>query len=86
MWEIRKTIAVEGSLGNLRDVLLSQGYQIVDLNKQKMDEVSAVVITGMDKDFMDMQDIKTNVPVINAEGRADEDIVQDLNERFKRVE
>lgn len=82
---MERVIAVDENLKGLKEALASQGYDIVDLTEEEMKRADAVVITGMDQNMMGMEDIKTKVPVINAQGKSSEDIVKDINEYFKRV-
>ncbi|HHX94457.1 MAG TPA: YkuS family protein [Clostridia bacterium] len=82
---MERVIAVDEDLKGLKEALASQGYDIVGLDKEEMKRADAVVITGMDKNMMMMEDIKTKVPVISAEGKTSEEIVKDINNFFKTV-
>jgi len=63
-----KTIAVEENLTSIGYYLMEKGYKVesikfgsefgADINKY-----DALVVTGMNKDFLGMQDTVTNVPV-----------------------
>jgi len=74
-----KKIALEEGLSDIKEILQENGYQVLDMNG--VNEASAVIITGMDENAMNMQDITTEVPVINAEGKSAEEILMDLKQR-----
>ena len=73
-----KTIAVEDTLGNVKDYLEKSGYKVVKFTGQE--DADAYVISGMDDDIMGMQDVMTEVPVIDADGKTPEEIVSSLRE------
>lgn len=72
-------IAVEKSLSRLFDTLETQGYEVVELNKQNVDGVDAIVVSGADINLMNMQDTLTDVPIINATGKTADEILDELN-------
>lgn len=71
-------IAVEKNLSNLFEVLETGGYEVVSLDNADMDNVDAIVVSGADINLMNMQDVVTNVPVINAAGKTPSDILEEL--------
>lgn len=71
-------IAIEPNLGNLFEVLETEGYEVVSLDNADMDTVDAIVLSGADNNLMNMQDVVTSVPVINAAGKTAEDILEEL--------
>lgn len=71
-------IAVEPNLSNLFEVLETEGYEVVSLDNADMDTVDAIVLSGADNNLMNMQDVVTSVPVINAAGKTTEDILEEL--------
>lgn len=71
-------IAVEQNLTSLTDRLELEGYEVVNLDAADLATVDAVVISGADNNLMNMQDIVTDVPVINASGKTAEDILNEL--------
>ncbi len=73
-----KTIAVEDTLGNVRDYLEKSGYKVVKFTGQE--DADAYVISGMDDDVMDIQDIMTEAPVIDADGKTPEEVLSSLRE------
>lgn len=72
-------IAVEKSLSRLFDTLETQGYEVVELDKQNVEGVDAIVVSGADINLMNMQDTLTDVPVINATGKTADEILDELN-------
>lgn len=72
-------IAVEKNLSNLFEVLETEGYEVVPLDSADMDIVDAIVVSGADINLMNMQDIVTAVPVINAAGKSPDDILEELD-------
>lgn len=80
-----KIVAVNEELKGLKEALASQGYDVVGLEKGDVDKADAVVITGMEQNLMGMEDTKSRVPVINAAGKTDEEIVRRINEFFDKV-
>ena len=78
-----KTIAVENSLTGVRDLLEKNGYAVVDLSRQK--DADAIVVTGLDNNVLNMQDITTGAPVIDAAGKTPEEILAGLRIRSSVV-
>lgn len=77
-------IAVEGSLKNITQELQEDGYEVVRLNETNMGNVDAVVITGEDNNTMNMSDIKTKAPVINARGLTADQVSLEVKKRIKK--
>lgn len=71
-------IAVEKQLSNLLEILETEGYEVVNLDDTDLDTVDAIVVSGVDNNLMNMQDVVANVPVINASGKTVDDIVKEL--------
>jgi hypothetical protein len=75
---VAKKIAVEENLTGLRELLRKQGYTVV--NPGGDENVLAVVVTGLDNNTMNMQDITTKVPVIDAAGKTPDQILARIRE------
>ncbi|RKO65525.1 YkuS family protein [Desulfofundulus salinus] len=73
-----KKIAVEENLTGLRELLREQGYTVV--NPGNSENVLAIVVTGLDNNTMNMQDITTKVPVIDAAGKTPDQILSRIKE------
>jgi len=80
-----KIVAVDEDLKGLREAIASQGYEVVSLNERDIDKADAVVVSGIEDDLMNIQDIKTKAPVINAVGKTSEEIVKGLQDLFRQV-
>jgi hypothetical protein len=73
-----KKVAVESNLTNVDQALQSGGFQTVGLEDSSLNDVSAIVVSGQDKNFLGMQDTSRKIPVINAEGLSAEDVVHQV--------
>lgn len=71
-------IAVEKTLSNVVDVLETEGYDVVSLESADFEIVDAIVVSGADINLMNMQDVATTVPVINASGKTANEILVEL--------
>ncbi|MCL6548217.1 MAG: YkuS family protein [Alicyclobacillus sp.] len=78
------TVAVEQGLQPVKEYLEQQGCRCVEMNGNETGAsalgASVMVITGGDKNFMGMQDIQSDIPVVSAEGLTPEEVYQ----RIKR--
>lgn len=83
---MNKTVALEGGLSNIRQALEGKGYRVIDLDTGNLEQASAVIISGGDRNFMNRQDISTRAPVINAEGQSADEVIQTLENRLRLVE
>ncbi|MGE5543165.1 MAG: YkuS family protein, partial [Bacillota bacterium] len=54
---------MEDELSNVAALLERAGYGVVGMDDPRWKEADAVVIKGMDRDFMDVQDVSTRAPV-----------------------
>lgn len=71
-------IGLEETLSNLAEVLETEGYEVVILNDSNMSSVDAIILGGADINLMNMQDVVTDVPVINATGKTFNEIIKEL--------
>lgn len=78
-----QTIAVERGLDNVRSFLESQGYQCIALKNEdsQVQGAAVIVISGGDKNMMGMQDTRTEVPVVSAEGLSPDQV----HDRIKQI-
>lgn len=70
------TVAVENDLQNVKQALKSQGYKTVDMNQSV--NASCIVVSGMDQNFMGMEEVQNNVPVVIAKGKSAQEVVSDV--------
>ncbi len=71
-------IAVEKTLSTIAEALEGEGYDVVPLEEGKLDEVDAIVVSGMDVNLLNMQDVMAEVPVINASGKSVNEILEEI--------
>jgi len=77
---MERTIAVEEGLTTLKNLLEKKGYQVVGLKTNL--PVDAAVVTGMDNNLMNQQNLVYEVPVINAAGRGAGAVVAELESKL----
>ncbi len=84
-------IAIEPNLTPIKDYLSNRGYDVesINLDKQTADKADrghydAYVVTGLNTNFMGIQDRETDALVIDAEGMTPEQIYKHLESRFKQ--
>lgn len=80
---MQRIIAVEENLTNVNQALRSAGFETVSLDENsKSANLGAIVVSGQDQNFMGMHDISTKVPVISAEGRSAQEVVDLVRNRM----
>jgi len=77
-------IAVEPNLTPIKDYLRGKGYRVesIDLNEKSpkyLNSFDAIVVTGLNTDFLGAEDTKTKAMVINADGLSPEDVASRLS-------
>ncbi len=77
---MKKIIAVEEGLSQIRSVLEEEGYVVVKPGTSN--RIDATVITGMDENIMGMQDISDKSVVIDASGKTADQVLNDLKQRL----
>lgn len=81
-------VAVEDGLTPVADALKAQGYQVSNIalgntfGGQGLQNVDAVVVSGMHENLLGMHDIQTKAPVINAEGMSADQVLSELRTRL----
>ncbi|GAW93661.1 YkuS family protein [Calderihabitans maritimus] len=73
-----RVVGVEEGLENVRQALEAAGFKTVTLGQGKGEEITAAVISGTDRDLMEMEDIKLAVPVIDARGKSAEEVLENV--------
>lgn len=76
---MKKTVAVEDSLSPINRTLEREGFQVTRIGDNNAD---AVIVNGLDDNFMGMEDLSFNIPVINAQGKTAEQIVEELRSKL----
>ncbi|MEN6314089.1 MAG: YkuS family protein [Clostridiaceae bacterium] len=84
---MNKTIAVERNLTPVIEYLSEKGYKVegIDLGSEyskNIDKYDAIVVTGMNKDFLGVQDIVSKIPVIEAKGLSAEQVYSQISGRI----
>lgn len=77
---MEKTVAVEEGLTSLKNLLLQKGYHVVGLKASL--PVDAAVVTGMDNNLMNQQNLVYEVPVIDATGLTAAEVVSELERKL----
>ena len=77
---MERTIAVEEGLTSLKNLLEEKGFQVVGLKTSL--PVDAAVVTGMDNNLMNQQNLVYEVPVVNASGRSASEVVAELERKL----
>lgn len=81
-----KKVGIEKTLSNVRRYLESRDCSIELLeshNKESraaLDKLDAIVVTGADSNFMGMEDVVTATRVINAQGKTEDEIYNEIVE------
>lgn len=80
-------IAVEPNLTPVKDYLTQKGYTVesVSFDQQpanKLQGYDALVVTGLNSDFLGMNDTETKTFVLNADGMTPEQVEQKLQSRL----
>ena len=77
---MERRIAVEDGLSPIKEYLQQKGYKVV--NMQAIEGADAAVISGGDKNFMNMQNVVIETPVISAQGLSPEDVLKQLESKW----
>ncbi|WP_078060823.1 YkuS family protein [Desulfotomaculum copahuensis] len=73
-----KKIAVEDGLAAVRDLLLENGYQVT--GPAGAGTADAIVVTGLDNNMMNRQDIASRAVVIEASGKTPREVLSRIQE------
>lgn len=76
-------VCVEDNLGNVKDVLQRNGFEVVSLQGNQIPACDCCVISGVDQNVMGMADRATEVNVINAEGLTAEEVLDEVRQRVR---
>ena len=84
---MKAKVAVESDLSNVSEYLEDQGYEIIeffhsDELSEELQNVDAIVTSGMDENLLGMHDIETNAFIIEASGLTPEEIGDMLEQRL----
>lgn len=84
---MNRKIAVEESLTPVKDFLAQKGYSVDSINFSKeftrgLDKYDAVVITGINENFLGVEDISTDATIINARGLTAEQVYNQIENKL----
>jgi galactitol-specific phosphotransferase system IIB component len=80
-------VAVEQNLTPVKDYLSKMGYSVdtVDMSREfskSMDKYDAIIVTGMNKNFLGVEDVNTGAVIIDAKGLTAEQVVKEMENRL----
>jgi hypothetical protein len=84
---MKRNVAIENTLAPMKSFLSEKGYNVesVDFSKEytrEMDKYDAVVVTGMNKNFMGVEDTTTRAVIIEAKGLTAEQVYNEIESRL----
>jgi 5,10-methylene-tetrahydrofolate dehydrogenase/methenyl tetrahydrofolate cyclohydrolase len=77
-------VGIERPLSNVKKYLESRdcSVEIIDSDNKEsqraFDKLDAIVVSGSDSNFMGMEDVVTNTTVINANGKTEDEIYNEV--------
>lgn len=77
----RVTVAIEDALTPIAEALDAAGFTVIPLTRTALSLAQAIVVSGIDDNFLGIEDPESNAPVINAEGMTTEEVVRAVKER-----
>ncbi|WP_047153621.1 YkuS family protein [Aneurinibacillus tyrosinisolvens] len=75
-------IAVENTLGNVKQHLQNNGFQVVPMDNTSIANCECCVISGEDNNMMGIANTLTKAPVINAQGLTAEEVLEAVNHQI----
>ncbi|MFZ5945018.1 MAG: YkuS family protein [Bacillota bacterium] len=75
-------VAVESGLENVSQALQNAGFNVVNLENSKMQNVQCIVVSGVDDNVLGIETAQTKAPVINAQGLTAQEVVKQV-QRFQ---
>lgn len=82
-------IGIERSLSDIKSLLEQNNYNVVEMDNANSDtkraqkKFDAIIVSGLDSNFLGMQDTLSNTPVITANGKTAEEVYSELKDRLK---
>lgn len=82
-------IGIERSLSDIKSLLEQNNYNVVEMDnansatKRAQKKFDAIIVSGLDSNFLGMQDTLSNTPVITADGKTAEEVYSELKDRLK---
>ena len=75
---MRPLIVVDDKVASVKRALEESGYDVQDLS-QGWEHATAIIVSGMDENFLGRRDIVSRAPVIEDTGRDLDEIIADVN-------
>lgn len=75
---IMKTVILDDDLKRFKDKLEKEGYKVLD--SSMANQADAIIVSGLDNNFMNMQDTNTDKKIIEASGKSVHDIINELKD------
>jgi len=87
---MKHRIAVESNLSPIKEYLSKKGYIVDNVNISEQsanldNTYDAYVVSGMNSNFLGMQDTQTKSIVINADGLSPDKVYNQLKTQFKNL-
>lgn len=77
-------IGIEKSLHNIREYLEQNNQQVSLLDENTaLKKFDAIVVSGMDSNFLGMHDTSAKTPVVSADGKTAEEVYREIQNRMK---
>jgi len=73
-----RTIALDEGLSRFRNDLEKEGFRVVD--KSMVENADALVLSGVDDNFLDIQETATKKQIIDASGKSSAEIIKELKD------
>lgn len=81
---VNTVVALDDGLTPVKNYLAEQGCQVIDINQAQNQRVDAVILSGIEKDFLGVEDIMIDAPVISAQGMTPEEIWKEISKRSRK--
>lgn len=78
---MKKKVAVDESLLNVKQKLSEEGYDVVSAMDYEI--ADAIVVTGLDNNIMNMQETDTKATIIDAGGKTTGEIFSEVKKRLE---
>ncbi len=75
-------IAIDDGLSYYRPLLEREGYDVLNLGKDGARDAEAILLSGMDDDFMGIRTRIADAFVFDVDGRQPEEVLYDLRKHF----
>lgn len=81
---VNTIVALDDGLTPVKNYLTRQGCQVIGIKQAQHKQVDAVVLSGIDQNFLGIEDIMIDAPVISAQGLTPEEIWSEISRRSRK--